>query len=136
MKSSAMVGRIVIGLLGPINIPERRNGWLGREESNLGMMELNPPIAATTRPELWQQTSDMWYEAWYEKWLILLVARDRYRFSPHGPNLDISSDRPPKFPETCRMAGSNRGVPVGNSILLATDIELGDAPALCERFVA
>ena len=28
------------------------------------------------------------------------------------------------------------GVPVGNSILLATDIESGDAPALCERFVA
>lgn len=27
-------------------------------------------------------------------------------------------------------------VPVGNSILLATDIESGDAPALCERFVA
>jgi hypothetical protein len=27
-------------------------------------------------------------------------------------------------------------VPVGNSILLATDIELGDAPALCERSVA
>jgi hypothetical protein len=26
-------------------------------------------------------------------------------------------------------------VPVGNSILLATDIESGDAPALCERFV-
>jgi hypothetical protein len=28
------------------------------------------------------------------------------------------------------------GVPVGNLILLATDIESGDAPALCERFVA
>jgi hypothetical protein len=28
------------------------------------------------------------------------------------------------------------GVPVGNSILLATDIESGDAPALCERSVA
>jgi hypothetical protein len=27
-------------------------------------------------------------------------------------------------------------VPVGNSILLATDIESGDAPPLCERFVA
>jgi hypothetical protein len=27
-------------------------------------------------------------------------------------------------------------VPIGNSILLATDIESGDAPALCERFVA
>ena len=27
-------------------------------------------------------------------------------------------------------------VPVGNSILLATDIESGDAPALCERSVA
>jgi hypothetical protein len=27
-------------------------------------------------------------------------------------------------------------VPVGNSILLATEIESGDAPALCERFVA
>ena len=27
-------------------------------------------------------------------------------------------------------------VPVGNSILLATDIELGNAPALCERIVA
>jgi hypothetical protein len=26
-------------------------------------------------------------------------------------------------------------VPVGNSILLATDIESGDAPALCERSV-
>jgi hypothetical protein len=26
-------------------------------------------------------------------------------------------------------------VPVGNSILLATDIESGDAPALCESFV-
>ena len=26
-------------------------------------------------------------------------------------------------------------VPVGNSILLATDIESGDAPALCERCV-
>jgi hypothetical protein len=30
----------------------------------------------------------------------------------------------------------NAPVPVGNSILLATDIESGDAPALCERFVA
>jgi hypothetical protein len=29
-----------------------------------------------------------------------------------------------------------RVVPVGNSILLATDIESGDAPALCERYVA
>jgi hypothetical protein len=28
------------------------------------------------------------------------------------------------------------GVPVGNSILLATDIESGDAPASCERFIA
>jgi hypothetical protein len=27
-------------------------------------------------------------------------------------------------------------VPVGNSIVLATDIESGDAPALCERSVA
>jgi Ornithine cyclodeaminase/mu-crystallin family len=27
-------------------------------------------------------------------------------------------------------------VPVGNSILLATDIESDDVPALCERFVA
>jgi hypothetical protein len=27
-------------------------------------------------------------------------------------------------------------VPIGNSILLATDIESGDAPVLCERFVA
>ena len=27
-------------------------------------------------------------------------------------------------------------VPVGNLILLATDIESGDAPALCERSVA
>jgi hypothetical protein len=27
-------------------------------------------------------------------------------------------------------------VPVGNSILLATDIESGDAPALCERSIA
>jgi two-component sensor histidine kinase len=27
-------------------------------------------------------------------------------------------------------------VPVGNSLLLATDIESGDAPPLCERFVA
>jgi hypothetical protein len=27
-------------------------------------------------------------------------------------------------------------VPVGNSILLATDIESGDAPALCQRSVA
>jgi hypothetical protein len=27
-------------------------------------------------------------------------------------------------------------VPVGNSIMLATDIESGDAPALCERSVA
>jgi hypothetical protein len=27
-------------------------------------------------------------------------------------------------------------VPVGNSIFLTTDIESGDAPALCERFVA
>jgi len=27
-------------------------------------------------------------------------------------------------------------VPVGNSVLLATDIESGDAPALCERSVA
>ena len=32
----------------------------------------------------------------------------------------------------CRSSG----VPVGNSILLATDIESGDAPALCERSVA
>ena len=27
-------------------------------------------------------------------------------------------------------------VPIGNSILLAADIESGDAPALCERSVA
>ena len=33
-------------------------------------------------------------------------------------------------------ATSVMAVPVGNSILLATDIESGDAPALCERFVA
>jgi hypothetical protein len=41
---------------------------------------------------------------------------------------------------TCERASaemrSNVPVPVGNSILLATDIESGDAPALCERFVA
>jgi hypothetical protein len=27
-------------------------------------------------------------------------------------------------------------IPVGNSILLATDVESGDAPPPCERFVA
>jgi hypothetical protein len=32
--------------------------------------------------------------------------------------------------------GTATPVPVGNSILLATDIESGDAPALCEGFVA
>jgi hypothetical protein len=32
--------------------------------------------------------------------------------------------------------GAETGVPVGNSILLATDIESGDAPALCQRSVA
>jgi hypothetical protein len=37
--------------------------------------------------------------------------------------------------QTARATGEI-GVPVGNSILLATDIESGDAPALCERFVA
>jgi hypothetical protein len=41
-----------------------------------------------------------------------------------GYNPEVSSDR----------AGT--AVPVGNSILQATDIESGDAPALCERFVA
>jgi hypothetical protein len=40
--------------------------------------------------------------------------------------IDVERDR-------CRLAWV---VPVGNSILLATDIESGDAPALCERFVA
>jgi hypothetical protein len=33
-------------------------------------------------------------------------------------------------------ATSQAPVPVGNSILLATDIESGDVPALCERSVA
>src|ERR1700686_565648 len=33
---------------------------------------------------------------------------------------------------SCRQ-GATRPVLVGNSILLATDIESGDAPALCER---
>ena len=33
------------------------------------------------------------------------------------------------------MTARSIPVPVGNSILLATDIESGDAPALCERFV-
>jgi hypothetical protein len=37
------------------------------------------------------------------------------------------------LPNLPRPAG---GVPVGNSILLATDIESGDAPALCERSIA
>jgi len=38
----------------------------------------------------------------------------------------------------CGLIGNRceRPVPVGNSILLATDIEPGDAPALCEGFVA
>jgi glycine/D-amino acid oxidase-like deaminating enzyme len=36
--------------------------------------------------------------------------------------------------EQCNV--TQPAVPVGNSILLATDIESGDAPALCERFVA
>jgi hypothetical protein len=49
------------------------------------------------------------------------------------------------FPEGNRaddfvVAAYNRAetlvVPVGNSILLATDIESGDAPALCQRSVA
>src|SRR3984893_5357979 len=35
-----------------------------------------------------------------------------------------------------RRFGCSILVPVGNSILLATDIESGDAAALCERFVA
>ncbi|SHG45628.1 hypothetical protein [Bradyrhizobium erythrophlei] len=35
-----------------------------------------------------------------------------------------------------RISGLQAAVPVGNSILLATDIESGDAPALCERSVA
>jgi hypothetical protein len=34
------------------------------------------------------------------------------------------------------LTDTKLAVPVGNSILLATDIESGDAPALCERFVA
>src|ERR1700722_15663894 len=34
------------------------------------------------------------------------------------------------------LQGDFHPVPVGNSILLATDIESGDAPALCERSVA
>ena len=33
------------------------------------------------------------------------------------------------------VAIADEVVPVGNSILLATDIESGDAPALCERSV-
>jgi hypothetical protein len=33
-------------------------------------------------------------------------------------------------------AADFQAVPVGNSILLATDIESGDAPALCQRSVA
>jgi hypothetical protein len=39
---------------------------------------------------------------------------------------DFQAPTPPAIP----------GVPVGNSILLATAIESGDAPALCERSVA
>jgi hypothetical protein len=34
------------------------------------------------------------------------------------------------------LMGHALAVPVGNSISLATDIESGDAPALCERSVA
>jgi len=40
----------------------------------------------------------------------------------------------PLQPTDCVVG--NSPVPVGNSILLATDIESGDAPALCQRSVA
>jgi hypothetical protein len=41
-----------------------------------------------------------------------------------------------EIPANITERGQTTVVPVGNSILLATDIESGDAPALCERFVA
>jgi len=39
-------------------------------------------------------------------------------------------------PSQLRDSSAAWPVPVGNSILLATDIESGDAPALCQRSVA
>ena len=48
---------------------------------------------------------------------------------PHG-------FRPLRLVEGCIAETNLRPVSVGNLILLATDIEAGDAPALCERFVA
>jgi hypothetical protein len=63
--------------------------------------------------------------------------------SNHTPSsADFTTTTPElKFSVHTRRPWQNRGrkrppVPVGNSILLATDIESGDAPALCERFVA
>jgi hypothetical protein len=40
------------------------------------------------------------------------------------------------FKSKSRLEAENAVVPIGNSILLATDIESRDAPAICERFVA
>jgi hypothetical protein len=44
--------------------------------------------------------------------------------------------RPTLAFEASRTREATAVVPVGNSILLATDIESDDAPALCERSVA
>jgi hypothetical protein len=45
-------------------------------------------------------------------------------------------EAPPRLPRSRHVRYRAVVVPIGNSILLATDIESGDAPALCERFVA
>ena len=56
-------------------------------------------------------------------------ANENIGSGPKLPRILIHSER--KGPEAVVI-----DCPVGNSILLATDIESGDAPALCERFVA
>jgi hypothetical protein len=42
----------------------------------------------------------------------------------------------PKEVRDCQLQQFFEVVPVGNPILLATDIESSDAPALCESFLA
>ena len=48
----------------------------------------------------------------------------------------VAIDRIDHFAENVVATMTEAVVPVGNSILLATDVESGDAPALCQRFVA
>ena len=61
----------------------------------------------------------------------------------HGPKHHVENDEARHQPRAqflvARPGDEARGaaaVPVGNSIVLATDIESGDAPALCQRSVA